>query len=102
MVSTLSVAPLRITTGNHDRGSTSGLEAYADIRVLVPRGQRIIIHQAVGDARITMVDADLAIDVASSTVKKAQEAGLNVVYTEEYTRDVRDLSPTLTKIFSVA
>src|SRR5947209_2292969 len=55
--------------------SGSGLEAYADIRVLVPRGQRIIIHQAVGDARITMVDADLAVDVASSTVTAERTRG---------------------------
>ena len=55
--------------------SGSGLEAYADIRVLVPRGQRIIIHQAVGDTRITMVDADLALDVASSTVTAERTRG---------------------------
>jgi DUF4097 and DUF4098 domain-containing protein YvlB len=48
--------------------SGSGLEAYADLRVLVPRGQRITIHHAVGDARITMIDADLAVDVAQSDI----------------------------------
>jgi lia operon protein LiaG len=55
--------------------SGPGIEAYADIRVLVPRGQRIVIHQAVGDARITMVDADLALDVASSTVTAERTRG---------------------------
>jgi hypothetical protein len=53
----------------------SGLEAYADLRVLVPRGQRIVIHNAAGDARITMVDADLAVEVASSTISADRTRG---------------------------
>ena len=56
-------------------GSGSGLEAYADLRVLVPRGQRIVIRHAVGDARITMVDADLAVDVASSDITAERTRG---------------------------
>jgi lia operon protein LiaG len=56
-------------------GSGSGLEAYADLRVLVPRGQRIVIRNAVGEARITSVDADLAVDVASADVIAEQTRG---------------------------
>ena len=56
-------------------GSGSGLEAYADLRVLVPRGQRIVIRHAVGDARITMVDADLAVEVASSDITAERTRG---------------------------
>jgi lia operon protein LiaG len=55
--------------------SGSGLEAYADIRVLVPRGQRIVLHNAVGDARITMVDADLAVEVAASSITAERTRG---------------------------
>ena len=55
--------------------SGSGLEAYADLRVLVPRGQRIVIHNAAGDARITMVDADLSVEVASSTITAERTRG---------------------------
>lgn len=55
--------------------SGSGLEAYADIRVLVPRGQRLVIHNAVGDARITMVDADLAVEVAASPITAERTRG---------------------------
>ena len=55
--------------------SGSGLEAFADLRVLVPRGQRIVIHNATGDARITMVDADLAVEVASSTISADRTRG---------------------------
>jgi len=37
-------------------------------------------------------------DVVAAAEKKAKDAGLDVLYTEEYSKDVRDLSPTLTKI----
>ena len=50
------------------RGSGSGLEAYADLRILIPRGKRVAIHHAVGDARASNVDADLSIDVASADI----------------------------------
>lgn len=56
-------------------GSGSGLEAYADVRVLVPRGQKIMIHHAVGDARITMIDADLSVDVARSDITAERTRG---------------------------
>jgi lia operon protein LiaG len=56
-------------------GSGSGLEAYADLRVLVPRGQRIVIRHAVGDARITSVDADLAVDVSRSDITAEHTRG---------------------------
>jgi len=55
--------------------SGSGLEAYADILVRVPRGQRLVIHNAVGDARITMVDADLAVEVSASTITAERTRG---------------------------
>ena len=56
-------------------GSGRGTDAYADLRVLVPRGQRIAIHHGVGDARIVDVDADLAVDVASATVTSEHTRG---------------------------
>jgi lia operon protein LiaG len=56
-------------------GSGAGLEAYADLRVLVPRGQRVAIHHAVGDVGITMVDADLSVDVANANVTAERTRG---------------------------
>lgn len=50
------------------RSSGSGLEAYADLRVLVPKGQRIVVHHAVGDARVSNVDGDVSVDVASADI----------------------------------
>ena len=57
------------------RGSGTGLEAYADLRVLVPRGQRIAVHNAVGEARVTNVDGDLTVDVASADVTAEHTRG---------------------------
>jgi branched-chain amino acid transport system substrate-binding protein len=37
-------------------------------------------------------------DTMAAADRKSREAGLDVVYTEEYTKDVKDLSPTLIKI----
>jgi lia operon protein LiaG len=70
--------------------SGSGLEAYADLRVLVPRGQRIVIHNAAGDARITMVDADLAVEVASSTISAERTRGSLVLDTGSGSVSVTD------------
>jgi hypothetical protein len=56
-------------------GSGRGMEAYADLRILVPRGQHIEIHQGVGDARVTSVDADLAVDVAAADVTTQRTRG---------------------------
>lgn len=49
-------------------GSGSGLEASADVRVLVPAGRRVSIHLAAGEASATGVQADVDIDVAMATV----------------------------------
>lgn len=56
-------------------GAGRGMEAYADLRILVPRGQHIEIHQGVGDARVTSVDADLAVDVAAADVTTEHTRG---------------------------
>ena len=56
-------------------GSGSGLDAYADLRVLVPRGQRIVIRHAAGEARITTVDADLSVEVLSSDITAERTRG---------------------------
>jgi hypothetical protein len=56
-------------------GSGSGLEAYADIIVRVPRGQQVTVNEAVGDARITSVDADVTVNVASADVSAERTRG---------------------------
>jgi hypothetical protein len=45
-----------------------GLEAAANLRVSVPRGQRLTIHLAVGQVSITNVDGELGVDIAAADV----------------------------------
>jgi len=49
-------------------GEGSGTEAYADLRILVPAGQRIAVYLAVGKMTATNVNGDLTLDVSSSDV----------------------------------
>jgi len=57
------------------RGSGSGLEAYADLVVSVPRGQRIAIHLGVGDTHISNVDGDILVSVGSASVTAEHTRG---------------------------
>jgi lia operon protein LiaG len=50
------------------RGSGDGLEAYADLTVRVPKGQKIELFLAVGRLEIQNVEGDLMVDVASADV----------------------------------
>lgn len=56
-------------------GSGSGLEAYADIVVRVPRGQQVMVRQAVGATSVTGVDGDLSVGVASADVTVERTRG---------------------------
>ena len=53
----------------HVTGHGPGLEAHADIRVLVPRGKRVRLHLAVGRASIADVEGDISFEGASSSVR---------------------------------
>jgi hypothetical protein len=48
--------------------SGSGLEAHASVTVRVPKGQRIAVHLAAGEASVTNVEGDVLVDVASASV----------------------------------
>jgi lia operon protein LiaG len=50
------------------RGSGSGLEAWADLRIVVPRGKRVAVHLAAGEATVSNVDGDLAVDVSAASI----------------------------------
>jgi lia operon protein LiaG len=56
-------------------GSGSGLEAHADLRVLVPKGRRLFIRTGVGETTIQNVDGELDVSVASSHVVVAHVRG---------------------------
>lgn len=50
------------------RSSGSGLEAYADVRVRVPRNRTIAVHLGAGHATVTNVEGDITVDVSAASV----------------------------------
>jgi hypothetical protein len=66
---------VRITT----RGG--GLEAHADLRILMPAGQNLAVYLGVGEAAVTGVEGDLRVDVASADVSATRTRGRLVLDT---------------------
>ena len=56
-------------------GRGPGLEAHADIRILVPRGKTVHAHNAVGRALLTGVDGNVSFEGASSDVEASEVSG---------------------------
>lgn len=56
-------------------GRGPGLEAHADIRILVPRGKTVHAHNAVGRSFITDVDGALSFEGASAAVEATGVSG---------------------------
>jgi hypothetical protein len=52
-----------------------GLEAYADVRVVVPRGKRLSVYLGVGEAKIDNVDGELLVDVSAAPVTATRTRG---------------------------
>jgi hypothetical protein len=50
------------------RGDGSGLDAHADLRILVPPGRRIAVYLAVGKMTASNVNGDVKLDVSSADV----------------------------------
>ena len=53
----------------------SGLDAHADLRILVPAGRRIAVHLAVGKMTATNVDGEVRLDVNSADVSATDMKG---------------------------
>ncbi len=66
--------------GNRDRveirSSGDGLDAYAELLVRVPRGQKIALYLAVGRAEVTNVDGDITVDVGAADVEVSGTKGV--------------------------
>jgi lia operon protein LiaG len=61
------------------RGSGRGLEAWADLRISVPRGKDVAVYLAVGETQVGAVEGDLLIDTGSGAVHAQGGSGsLNV------------------------
>ena len=61
------------------RGDGRGLEAWADLTIAVPRGQKLALHLLAGEATVANVDGDLLVDVASAEVSTERTRGRLVV-----------------------
>ncbi len=63
--------------GRRVRVSTrsGGLDAHADIRVGVPRGQKVAVYLGVGRATVTNVEGELRVDLASGEVTAEKTRG---------------------------
>jgi lia operon protein LiaG len=57
------------------RDAGSGLEAFADMVVSVPKGQHIALHWGVGEAVVSNVDGDIHVSVAASRVTAEHTRG---------------------------
>lgn len=57
------------------RASGSGLKAWADLRIIVPRGKRVSVHLAAGEANVSNVDGDLEVDVSAATITAEHTRG---------------------------
>jgi hypothetical protein len=57
-------------------GSGSGLEAHADLRILVPAGRTVSIHLGVGKVIATNVSGDVQIDARSASIEASNINGL--------------------------
>jgi hypothetical protein len=56
-------------------GSGSGAEAYADVRVRVPAGGRVAVHQGVGKVWVENVDGELLVRTSSAPVEAENVRG---------------------------
>lgn len=61
------------------RGSGSGTEAFADLRILVPPGKQVAVYLAVGRMTATNVTGDLTLDVSAADVTASGIRGALVV-----------------------
>jgi hypothetical protein len=57
------------------RSNGDGLEAHADIRVIVPRGKTVFLRQGMGETTIDNVDGRLDVSVAASRVRVSHVRG---------------------------
>lgn len=77
------------------RGYGDGLEAFADLTVRIPRGQKIELYLGVGRVEVQNVEGDLLIDVASAEVDVSGTKGPLTLDTGSGRVSVRDATGDL-------
>lgn len=81
----------RVTISN----SGGGLEAWSDVRVLVPEGRDVRLYVGVGDITADGVRGDLRLDVARGSVQTSNTTGPLVVDSGSGDVDVREVDGTV-------
>lgn len=72
---------LRLVLGEHDddritvSGGGRGMEAYADMRVLVPAGRTVAVHLGVGEVDATNIEGNLVVDTRSGRIDASSLRG---------------------------
>ncbi|HET7228913.1 MAG TPA: DUF4097 family beta strand repeat-containing protein [Longimicrobium sp.] len=56
-------------------GAGDGVQAWADVRVQVPAGRTVSIHQGVGGVEVTNVNGDLRVKTAAAAIRAAGTRG---------------------------
>jgi hypothetical protein len=74
------------------RSSGSGLEAWADIRVLVPAGKKIDLHLGVGELSATNVNGSVRLETAAGHITASGSRGDLTLDAGSGGIDVRDMS----------
>ncbi|HEX6370463.1 MAG TPA: DUF4097 family beta strand repeat-containing protein [Longimicrobium sp.] len=71
-------------------GTGAGTRAYADVRVLVPAGRGVEVHQGVGRVQVTNVNGQLQLHTASAAVRTQGTRGSLDVEVGSGALEVRD------------
>lgn len=72
-----------------------GMDAHADLRVIVPKGKTLYIRQGVGETSVENVDGQLNVDVAASHIRIAHVRGSLTVDGGSGGIDVTDMNGDL-------
>ena len=77
-------------------GRGAGLDAHADLRVLVPRGMTVALHQGIGETTVDNVEANLSVDSEAMRIRASRvrgslrlEAGSGGVQVSDVTGDLQ-------------
>ena len=77
------------------RSSGDGMEAFADVRIVVPKGKSVFIHHGVGETTIDNVDGRLHVSVAASHVRASRVRGVMSLDTGSGGVEVSDMTGDL-------
>lgn len=65
----------RVTISGGGIGGTNGIEAYADLTIRVPAGQRLSLYLAMGQVEIRNVAGELVVDVGNASINSQGTQG---------------------------